>query len=655
MDIRYIRKNMDKQSSHDMMNILKDLIIKSDISTINNFSPAKSYGLNDMVYVKEGKLHRVYVCLVENSTPGVILPNEWRHYIERIYEEESKHNPMDIYEEKLVVNNNGLFNHKLDFDLFKHKNTFVAAFNSVQPRLRYGVDFTLTEDGVIKFLKPMCIGERVIFEIRHFVGKLFNNLFREVYVEESFTAIRRIRMIPIRYHGYRESSKVEVYKQNGRMLEENVDYHLNGAYIILNNHLNAGETLHITMWNKVLIKPTALEYIYDDENNVYKLGVNNDAQLTLTEIKDGSVMGNPVIELISEDGTLYNCKVTVDGRLVLEDVEPDIILADDNNKYKLNVNIDGEPYLSPIDHDFYKDIYLISVENNLFEINAENGVLKLDNIVNDGLLDVTLHSKCVIGDNGLYYELTVENGKLVARVKEIDYKEQKPIQYLNLISPNTTNFMFFATDDGHLAVRPMYIIDNSSSIIRGDNGDLYLIGMTNEGEIFSQNVRSAPFVAENKQISDMNNNLFELHVNDDGYIYTLNLNQVVEERIPVMLDSDAKDEYFNILDENGQLISYNMKKSTVLRDYRTGYDFALYVENNEIKLVRVQTDYYEKSHINLVTDHRLYQLYLANGVIKLYDTNIDLPEKEDVVLYMTNESGDKDFILNIKDGNINIE
>ena len=137
--------------------------------------------------------------------------------------------------------------------------------------------------------------------------------------------------------------------------------------------------------------------------------------------------------------------------------------------------------------------------------------------------------------------------------------------------------------------------------------------------------------------------------------HTFRENQVVEERIPVMLDSDAKDEYFNILDENGQLISYNMKKSTVLRDYRTGYDFALYVENNEIKLVRVQTDYYEKSHINLVTDHRLYQLYLANGVIKLYDTNIDLPEKEDVVLYMTDESGDNNFTLSIKNGNINIE
>ena len=258
MDIRYIRKNMEKQSSTDMMNVLKDLVIKSDISTINNFSPVKQYTKGDKVYLKEGRNHRVYVCLVDNPTVGKIVEGEWRHYIENETFDNIKFNPMDIYEKTLIVDKPGLFNYPLDFNQFRSGNTFVAAFNSIQPRLRYGVDFTLTQNGVIKFLNPMTVGEKVILEIRHFIGKLFNNLFREVYVEESFTAIRRLRAIPIRYHGYRESSKLEVFNQNGQLLEEGIDYTLDRAYIILNNHLEAGETLHITMWNKVMIKPTSL-------------------------------------------------------------------------------------------------------------------------------------------------------------------------------------------------------------------------------------------------------------------------------------------------------------------------------------------------------------------------------------------------------------
>ena len=78
MDIRFIRKSMGKQSIDDMTNIMKDLILKSDISSINNFSELKQYHTGDKVYIKDGKIHRIYVCKVANSTVGKILDNEWK-------------------------------------------------------------------------------------------------------------------------------------------------------------------------------------------------------------------------------------------------------------------------------------------------------------------------------------------------------------------------------------------------------------------------------------------------------------------------------------------------------------------------------------------------------------------------------------------------
>ena len=348
MDIRFIRKALGKQSIDDMATIMKDLILKSDISSINNFSELKQYHTGDKVYVKDGKIHRVYVCKVANSTVGKILDTEWRQYIESDIEGR-KMNPIDIYEETGTVDF-PRYEQKLEINDFSLKHDKVAVFNSVQPRLRYGIDFTVTETGVVKFLKSLGLGEKLIFEIRRLNGKIFNNLFREVYVEETYTPLRKTKIVIIKYHGYRESSKLQVFDKDGNLLTLGVDYTLRGNTITLSKWINPGDKIHLTMWNKVMIKPTSKDYIIDDEGNVYKLGVNDDAQLLLTEI-NGSAIGNPYIELISEDGKLYHCKPTVDKQLSLTRVEPDIILATDNKHYKLSVNSYGSIYLKEVQSD----------------------------------------------------------------------------------------------------------------------------------------------------------------------------------------------------------------------------------------------------------------------------------------------------------------
>lgn len=648
MDIRYIRKNMQKQSVNDMMNVLKDLVIKSDIATINNFSELKQYHAGEKVYIKEGNIHRVYVCKVANSTVGEIKPNEWYQYIEGDSQSGNNINPIDIYEETTTVEKKGYLDYPLNYSNYNSNNTKIAVFNSVQPRLRYGIDFTVTSNGVVKFLKSLNAGERLIFEIRKLNGRVFNNLFREVYVEETYTPVRKTKIVPITYHGYRESSKLQIFNKDGKLLTKGIDYTLNRNKIIMKNWVNAKENVHITMWNKVMIKSTSHDYIIDEDGTVYKLGVNDMAQLLLTECGDVAI-GNPYIELVSDDGRLFHCTPTRDKQLKLTQVEPDVILSSDEKKYKISIDSTGKLYLKEVDIDFHKDIYIVSLDTQLYQLVSNNGELDINKVVNNTILIQSLSYKHIISDDSRLYNLTIENGVLKSTEIKPDYNKEKPTKYLNLISESGINFLFFATNDGHLAVRPIYLVDDTSNIVLGDDGGLYLIGMTNEGEIFTQEVRSAPYVAEHKQITDAEMNLYEIHIDEGKHLYLQNMNTAVSKQIPVTLDSDAKDEYI-VFVLNDYLITYNTKQSTILKDRTSGYEYATFVKDNTIIPIRVQTDLKEKDFIPLVTDHKLYKLCIDNEVVKIVDTNIILPEKENFNISMTNQAGDKNYTIAMVNG-----
>ena len=650
MDIRFIRKALGKQSIDDMATIMKDLILKSDISSINNFSELKQYHTGDKVYVKDGKIHRVYVCKVANSTVGKILDTEWRQYIESDIEGR-KMNPIDIYEETGTVDF-PRYEQKLEINDFSLKHDKVAVFNSVQPRLRYGIDFTVTETGVVKFLKSLGLGEKLIFEIRRLNGKIFNNLFREVYVEETYTPLRKTKIVVIKYHGYRESSKLQVFDKDGNLLTLGVDYTLRGNTITLSKWINPGDKIHLTMWNKVMIKPTSKDYIIDDEGNVYKLGVNDDAQLLLTEI-NGSAIGNPYIELISEDGKLYHCKPTVDKQLSLTRVEPDIILATDNKHYKLSVNSYGSIYLKEVQSDYHKDMYLVSTDSELYQLLSTNGELNIQAVTNTEILINTLAYKDVVSDDGILYRLTIVDGTLVAVPADVNYNKEKPIKYLNLISASGINFIFFATNDEHLAVRPIYVVDDSSNVILGDDGGLYLIGMTNEGEIFNQEVRTAPFVAEHKQITDSKSNLYEIHIDKNKDIYIQDMVTTLDKQIPVTLDSDAKDEYIVFIIDD-YLTTYNTKHSTIVKDITTGYEYMLYVDGDRISTIRVQTELLEKRYLPLSENGKIYKLVVDNGIVKIIDVGVTIPEKEDTVAYLSNENNSSKYKISIVNGQLTI-
>ena len=77
------------------------------------------------------------------------------------------------------------------------------------------------------------------------------------------------------------------------------------------------------------------------------------------DIDDDNILSKGYIDLMSEDGTLYRCRATSEHHLILQEVEPDIILATDDKKYRISVNIEGQLYVQEVESDYYKNIYII--------------------------------------------------------------------------------------------------------------------------------------------------------------------------------------------------------------------------------------------------------------------------------------------------------
>lgn len=648
MDIRFIRKNTEKNSPDNLMMVLHDLIMKTDMEAIENYDPEKTYSKDDKVYLKYKDKHRVFICNSNNVT-GEFDISRWRPFLKQDSKTVTM-NQLDTFEETITVNTNRPFDYKIKLDDFKYKNTTVAAFNSVTPRLRYGKDFRFTSDGVVKFLESFNVGERIILEIRRLNGNLFNNMFKEVYVEETYIPMKKTKFIPIQYHGYTSSSKLEIFDKDSNLLEEGIDYTLDRAFVILKKPINAGDKMTVTMWNKVMITVTSDDYIMDELGNFYKLCINDYARLRLEEVDD-VVLSKGYIDLIADDGTYYRCTANSKKQLVLSDVEPDVLLASDGKKFKICINENGEIYLTEVEIDSYKNIYLISTDENIYELFPDNGVLNAAKLNASGITEA-LEGKHIVSDDNRVYEIFMQGDEIFLKELISPHHKENPIQYLNLISESGLNFMFFAANDGHIAVRCTYIVDNNSNVILGDDGCLYYLGMTNEGEFYTQLLRGAPLVAEHKIITDNQLIEYEVHVDEQQSLYFIPTGNTTGQIINLTLDSDAKDAYIcGLID--GYFISYPYSQSSILKDVKTGMEYRIFIEEGEFKTARIPTELIEKDYIPLVKSNKFYKLVIRNGKVELDDTNIILPQKDDTDFIITNQDGSVQYTISAStDGNI---
>ena len=82
MDIRYIKKSAEKLSPDNIMSIINDFVMKTDLEVIQNYDPNKTYYKNDKVYLKYNDKHRVFICNTTTVT-GEFDISKWRPFFKK--------------------------------------------------------------------------------------------------------------------------------------------------------------------------------------------------------------------------------------------------------------------------------------------------------------------------------------------------------------------------------------------------------------------------------------------------------------------------------------------------------------------------------------------------------------------------------------------
>lgn len=78
MSINYFKENLKKFDHDNLISFLFDIVLRVDINEIEDYDKNKEYQMNQKVYYKDVKgKHHIYKCLVEKSTVGELVPDEW--------------------------------------------------------------------------------------------------------------------------------------------------------------------------------------------------------------------------------------------------------------------------------------------------------------------------------------------------------------------------------------------------------------------------------------------------------------------------------------------------------------------------------------------------------------------------------------------------
>ena len=111
MSIKYIKENIKKFDHDNLISFLFDIVIRGGLDNVEDFDETKSYMENEKVYYKDIKgVHHIYKCIVDISSPGMIVPGEWIDLLESfrkpIITEDTVIADVDIREEVVVATEN---------------------------------------------------------------------------------------------------------------------------------------------------------------------------------------------------------------------------------------------------------------------------------------------------------------------------------------------------------------------------------------------------------------------------------------------------------------------------------------------------------------------------------------------------------------------
>lgn len=165
MNIQYLQSNLSNITEDNLIKFLFDIVFQ-DIRNVTNYQQGTVYSKGDRVYLQENNKHQIFQCIVENSSSSFIK-DEWI-YVMEVYEGPiDTTNNLVVKEEVHIITSETVnsVNTKLDFKPLQ------SSFALYCGKQRYAInhDFTVNGDK-ITFLKPFNIGDRIIFEVREFIG-----------------------------------------------------------------------------------------------------------------------------------------------------------------------------------------------------------------------------------------------------------------------------------------------------------------------------------------------------------------------------------------------------------------------------------------------------------------------------------------------------
>ena len=153
MSIRYIKDNLKKFDHDNLISFLFDIVIRGGLDNVDDFDIEKEYTENEKVYFKDEKgVHHIYKCLVEKSTKGQLLQEEWidllQSFRKPIINEETIIPNVDIKEEVIVATNDNQYEFILSTAGVEDGDYDVVVFHPEHGRLARS-DFNLINKSII--------------------------------------------------------------------------------------------------------------------------------------------------------------------------------------------------------------------------------------------------------------------------------------------------------------------------------------------------------------------------------------------------------------------------------------------------------------------------------------------------------------------------
>lgn len=173
MSIEFIKQSLKKFDKDNLIYFLFDIITCGGIDTIEDFDIEKTYVENDKIYYQDSKgFHHIYKCKVDQSTPGMIVDNEWvdllQSFRKPIIDADNVLSSIEVIEEVLI-------------SLTENQKNFTLQTKGVEDDM-YDVVVFHPELGRLARTDFSLVGKTIIlkdeFKVNNIGGKLIVDLYR---------------------------------------------------------------------------------------------------------------------------------------------------------------------------------------------------------------------------------------------------------------------------------------------------------------------------------------------------------------------------------------------------------------------------------------------------------------------------------------------